>query len=103
MSLIEGGTEKDLQMVIPPAALNENGGKLGIKAQCLKRSAIRGDLPAEWRPVNYRTWANVKGPVQGSPPQPSGEASCLQFAAMLISLLRSGWSRTPLRVQGMFL
>lgn len=56
MSIIDGSVEKKLQMVIPPALLNSNGGKLNIKTICDQDKTKLPNAPAD-----YSTWLNVKG------------------------------------------
>ncbi|KAI1202085.1 hypothetical protein F5X97DRAFT_345972 [Nemania serpens] len=57
MSIIDGLGYDDVQMVIPPALLNSNGGALGITASCKENV---DDIPDS--PVNYDDWQNnIKG------------------------------------------
>ena len=50
------GQESTLQMVIPPALLNANGGGLAISLSCAKDLA---DIPSSV--VNYDSWTKVFG------------------------------------------
>lgn len=57
MSIIDGKGWDDVQMVVPPALLNSNGGGLDITASCKENI---NDIPGER--VNYDDWDNnIKG------------------------------------------
>ncbi|KAI1266134.1 hypothetical protein F5Y18DRAFT_435086 [Xylariaceae sp. FL1019] len=56
MSIISGLGYDDVQMVIPPALLNSNGGALGIVASCMEDANSIPDSD-----VNYDDWQNNIG------------------------------------------
>lgn len=56
LSIISGKGLTDVQMLIPPGLLNQNGGNLGITVQC---SADINDIPDS--DVDYTSWSNVRG------------------------------------------
>ncbi|KAI3324342.1 hypothetical protein HD806DRAFT_65927 [Xylariaceae sp. AK1471] len=65
LSIINGFAYNDVQMLIPPALLNSNGGALGITASCKEN---KDDIPNV--DVNYDDWQdNIEGwrtdPING--------------------------------------
>lgn len=57
MSIIDGKRWNDVQLVIPPALLNSNGGGMDITASCKKNI---NDIPSAR--VDYDDWKdNIKG------------------------------------------